>query len=112
MHLVMDLCSGGELFELVANWVSAPSLSSLLWLCDVASFSSPFDFWQLLATQLSACWICLQTRYSEQSISRLFRSILKVVKACHSMGICHRDLKPGARGHTGRMREPRQRCGR
>ncbi|KAL3635642.1 Mitogen-activated protein kinase cpk1 [Castilleja foliolosa] len=54
VHLVMDLCAGGELFDR----------------------------------------IIARGHYSERAAAALFRQIVTVVHACHTMGVMHRDLKP------------------
>ena len=34
-----------------------------------------------------------QGEYSERAAARTIRAVLRVVAHCHSLGICHRDLK-------------------
>ncbi|KVI06234.1 Calcium-binding EF-hand [Cynara cardunculus var. scolymus] len=55
VHLVMDLCAGGELFDRIVQ----------------------------------------RGRYTERKAAELTKTIVGVVEACHSLGIMHRDLKPG-----------------
>nr|ADE76782.1 unknown [Picea sitchensis] len=38
--------------------------------------------------------IIAKGHYSERAAASLFRTIVKVVHTCHSMGVLHRDLKP------------------
>ena len=38
--------------------------------------------------------IIAKVRYSEHEASRIFKTMLEVVKHCHDMGVMHRDLKP------------------
>jgi len=54
VHLVMELCAGGELFDRIIK----------------------------------------RGHYSERAAASLCRTIVKVVQACHSLGVMHRDLKP------------------
>ncbi|GMJ10324.1 calmodulin-domain protein kinase 9 [Hibiscus trionum] len=54
VHLVMELCAGGELFDR----------------------------------------IIAKGHYTERAAASICRSIVKVVHACHFMGVMHRDLKP------------------
>ncbi|XP_051129430.1 calcium-dependent protein kinase 1-like isoform X2 [Andrographis paniculata] len=54
VHLVMELCAGGELFDRIIT----------------------------------------KGHYSERAAAAIFRQIVTVVHACHSMGVMHRDLKP------------------
>jgi calcium-dependent protein kinase len=54
VHLVMELCEGGELFDRIVK----------------------------------------KGYYSERQASKLIRTIVEVVEACHSLGVMHRDLKP------------------
>jgi calcium-dependent protein kinase len=37
----------------------------------------------------------LDRRYSEKDAASICRQIVNIVHICHSMGIMHRDLKPG-----------------
>ncbi|KAH7447881.1 hypothetical protein KP509_01G125300 [Ceratopteris richardii] len=54
VHLVMELCSGGELFDRIVK----------------------------------------RGHYSERKAAQIIRRIVRVVEACHSLGVMHRDLKP------------------
>ncbi|XVF24133.1 hypothetical protein REPUB_Repub13aG0101000 [Reevesia pubescens] len=55
VHIVMELCSGGDLFN-----------------------------------RLKA----RENIYSEREAAKLMKIIVRVVEACHSLGVMHRDLKP------------------
>ncbi|MCD7466193.1 Calcium-dependent protein kinase 4 [Datura stramonium] len=39
-------------------------------------------------------WIVQRGHYSERKAAHLMKTIVKVVEACHSLGVMHRDLKP------------------
>eukprot|EP00244_Chara_vulgaris_P008186 TRINITY_DN3136_c0_g1_i1.p1 TRINITY_DN3136_c0_g1~~TRINITY_DN3136_c0_g1_i1.p1 ORF type:complete len:546 (-),score=136.52 TRINITY_DN3136_c0_g1_i1:674-2311(-) len=54
VHLVMELCAGGELFDRIIQ----------------------------------------RGQYSERAAAQLTRTIVGVVRQCHSLGVMHRDLKP------------------
>ncbi|KAJ7560118.1 hypothetical protein O6H91_04G114200 [Diphasiastrum complanatum] len=54
VHLVMELCAGGELFDRIIS----------------------------------------KGHYTEKAAASVCRTIVKVVQACHSLGVIHRDLKP------------------
>ncbi|KAJ4701144.1 putative Calcium-dependent protein kinase [Melia azedarach] len=54
VHLVMELCAGGELFDRIVA----------------------------------------KGHYSEREATKLIKTIVGVVEACHSLGVMHRDLKP------------------
>uniref|UniRef100_A0ACD5Y241 Uncharacterized protein n=1 Tax=Avena sativa TaxID=4498 RepID=A0ACD5Y241_AVESA len=54
VHLVMELCEGGELFDRIVA----------------------------------------RGHYSERAAAKIFRTIVDVIKLCHSIGVMHRDLKP------------------
>lgn len=54
VHVVMELCSGGELFDRIVK----------------------------------------QGHYSERQAAELARTIVRVVEACHALGVLHLDLKP------------------
>ncbi|KAI4336435.1 hypothetical protein L6164_014964 [Bauhinia variegata] len=54
VHIVMELCEGGELFDRIVQ----------------------------------------KGQYSERQATKLIRTIVEVVEACHSLGVMHRDLKP------------------
>lgn len=54
VHIVMELCKGGELFDRIVQ----------------------------------------KGHYSERKAAHLMKTIVKVVEACHSLGVMHRDLKP------------------
>ncbi|KAJ0025622.1 hypothetical protein Pint_07726 [Pistacia integerrima] len=54
VHLVMELCAGGELFDRIVT----------------------------------------KGQYSEREATKLIKTIVAVVEACHSLGVMHRDLKP------------------
>ncbi|KAH7438300.1 hypothetical protein KP509_04G009200 [Ceratopteris richardii] len=54
VHLVMDLCTGGELLKRITS----------------------------------------KGKYSEREAAAVFRTVIEVLKDCHSCGVMHRDLKP------------------
>ena len=54
IHLVMELCEGGELFDRIIE----------------------------------------KGKYTERGAAKLCRTIVDVVRICHSLGVMHRDLKP------------------
>ncbi|GAA0176090.1 non-receptor serine/threonine protein kinase [Lithospermum erythrorhizon] len=54
VHIVMELCAGGELFDRIVK----------------------------------------KGQYSEREATKLIKTIVGVVEACHSLGVVHRDLKP------------------
>ncbi|XP_009782854.1 calcium-dependent protein kinase 11 [Nicotiana tabacum] len=54
VHIVMELCKGGELFDRIVE----------------------------------------KGHFSEKKAAQLMNTIVKVVEACHSLGVMHRDLKP------------------
>ncbi|KAH7685044.1 Non-specific serine/threonine protein kinase protein [Dioscorea alata] len=54
VHLVMELCEGGELFDRIVK----------------------------------------RGRYTERAAANITKTIVEVVKLCHSCGVIHRDLKP------------------
>lgn len=70
VFLVMELCTGGELFERVTDYVR----------CGETRESTPIS---VSAAHVLTSLLSVQERYSEQNVARLFRGILRVVNACH-----------------------------
>lgn len=54
VHVVMELCTGGELFDRIVA----------------------------------------RGHYTERKAAKLARTVVRVIEACHSLGVMHRDLKP------------------
>eukprot|EP00897_Mesotaenium_endlicherianum_P007592 jgi/Mesen1/6861/ME000351S05983 len=71
VHIVMELCSGGELFDRIiakGHYRQVPACHAKAKLADLLS--------------------------SEAKAAALTRTIVGVVETCHSLGVMHRDLKP------------------
>lgn len=130
VHLVMDLCSGGELFdrcdaaggsrELVAvAGRAAVEVRLLLQLAGSTGLPGVCPTCRWVRDQRGPCYVVVPAvandappltcpprsivatgSYSEKDAAQLIRDIVRVVAHCHSMGVIHRWGRGGAGQHA------------
>jgi len=103
VHLVMDLCSGGELFD---RWAAADGGQSgdcckkqllwepLLWMPLPSTWCVTLPLCLSPAARPPVCSIVAKGSYSEKDAAKLIRDMVRVVAHCHSMGVIHRWGRP------------------
>lgn len=95
VHIVMELCTGGELFEHIAAKVCAGGRAARA-RGRSACAAPAASCWRVGARTTPPPRPPPQGHYRERDAAHLMRNIVMVVEHCHQMDVVHRDLKVAA----------------